>query len=138
MQIFRHSTDRQKINQIPDVIFQDTSQFSFKYCITLQCHDTWSLWNFLAETWSILDKKMTIKVQFLDFSLNSSRHFWNQKVKVYPNFASLFSAMKDNFLYFFIWNFTWYGQKKPIKVQNFRRMTAHVKFQIYKVSAKKV
>ena len=29
-----------KINQTPYVIFQATSQFSFKFCITLQCHDT--------------------------------------------------------------------------------------------------
>ena len=29
-----------KINQIPCVIFQATSQFSFKFGITFQCHDT--------------------------------------------------------------------------------------------------
>ena len=31
-----------KINKIPDVIFQTNSQFFFKYCITLQCHDIFS------------------------------------------------------------------------------------------------
>ena len=31
-------------------------------------------------------------------------------------------------LYFFSWNFIWFGQKEPIKVQNFRLFTAHVKF----------
>ena len=31
-------------------------------------------------------------------------------------------------LYFFSWNFIWFGQTKPIKVQNFRLLTAHVKF----------
>ena len=49
-------------------------------------------------------------------------------------------------LYFFSWNCTWFGQKEPIKVQNFRLSTAHVKFhQIctligslkYKILAKK-
>ena len=120
---------------------------------------------------------------------NSSCHFWNYKVKVYSNFASLFSVMKDNssvfflaqtsytldknspskwnfqtfewlgenspnslcnvwnyksgflqtlhqssvsweitLLYFFSWNCIWIGQKEPIKVQNFRHLTAHVKF----------
>ena len=39
-QIFRLSIARMKINQIPYVIFQVTSQFSFKFSITLQCHDT--------------------------------------------------------------------------------------------------
>ena len=40
VQIFRLSTARMKINQIPYVIFQVRSQFSFKFYITLQCHDT--------------------------------------------------------------------------------------------------
>ena len=29
--------------------------------------------------------------------------------------------------YFFSWNFKWFGQKKSIKVLNFRFLTAHVK-----------
>ena len=46
-------------------------------------------------------------------------------------------------LYFFSWNCTWFGQKEPIKVQNFRLLTAYVKFhqillKVYKISAKKV
>ena len=31
-------------------------------------------------------------------------------------------------LYFFSWNFIWFGQEEPIKVQNLRLSTAHVKF----------
>ena len=31
-------------------------------------------------------------------------------------------------LYFFSWNCTWFEQNEPIKVQNFRLSTAHVKF----------
>ena len=38
--IFRLLTARMKTNQIPYVIFQATRQFSFRFCITLQCHDT--------------------------------------------------------------------------------------------------
>ena len=49
MQIFRLSTARMKINRIPYVIVQATSQFSFKFCIILQCHDTQFLWNVLTE-----------------------------------------------------------------------------------------
>ena len=40
MQISRLSTVCMKINQIPYVILQATTQFSFKFGITLQCHDT--------------------------------------------------------------------------------------------------
>ena len=64
MQIIRLSTARMKINQIPYVIFQATSQFSFKFCITFQCHDTKFLWNFLAELLRF-GQKEPIKVQIL-------------------------------------------------------------------------
>ena len=40
VQIFRLSTASMKINQIPYAIFQAICQFSFKICITFQCHDT--------------------------------------------------------------------------------------------------
>ena len=117
-------------------------------------------------------------------SPNSSCHFWNHKVRVYSNFASLFSVMKNNssfcsqhleyfgqkeliekifsdfsvvgwkftkllmsylkppissslnFASFFSamrdnssvsWNFIWFGQRQPIKVQTFRFLTAHMK-----------
>ena len=46
------------------VIFQATSQFSFKFCITFQCHDTKFLWNFLAELLSF-GQKEPMKVQIL-------------------------------------------------------------------------
>ena len=43
---FRFSSARVKICQIPHVKFEMTSQFLFKFCIILQCHDTWLLCNF--------------------------------------------------------------------------------------------
>ena len=39
VQIFRLMTACMKINQILNVIFETSSQFFFKYCITLQCND---------------------------------------------------------------------------------------------------
>ena len=75
-------------------------------------------------------------------SHNSSCHFWNQKVRVYSNFASLFSVQNFSLyiwnckpvsilhhssvswevtpLYFFSWNFVLFWWKEPIKVLNFR------------------
>ena len=52
-------------------------------------------------------------------------------------------------LYFFSWNFIWFGQKEPIKVQNFKLTTAHeispnlyfdrlLLLKSYKISAKKI
>ena len=48
---------------------------------------------------------------------NFSCHFWNHKVRVYSNFASLFIVMKDNSSAFFSWNLIYFGQKQPIKVK---------------------
>ena len=45
-----------KIYQIP-VIFETTNQFSFKFYITLQYHETWFLCTVLAETLYIFNKK---------------------------------------------------------------------------------
>ena len=44
-------------------------------------------------------------------SFNSSWHFWNHKVKVYSNFASLFIVMKDNSSVFLSSNLIYFGQK---------------------------
>ena len=55
----------------------------------------WHLIPMRCSRWSIIwfGQKKPIKVQFFRLS---SRHFWNRKVSVYSNFASLFSTMKEN------------------------------------------
>ena len=67
VQIFRIWTACMKINNIPYVIFQATSQFSFKFCIIFQCHDTQFLGNFLTETLCALDRKSPSMYNFSDF-----------------------------------------------------------------------
>ena len=59
--IFWLSTAHMKINQIPDVIFQATSQLFFKFCNILQCHDIlkFSNWNI-----SCVGQKEPINMQF--------------------------------------------------------------------------
>ena len=88
-------------------MFQATSQFSLKFCITFQCHDIiplkFSTWNITL--WTKRAHQSTnfqIFECFNESSPNSSCQFWNHKVKVYSNFASLFSVMKDNFSVFFL------------------------------------
>ena len=45
-------------------------------------------------------------------------HFWNQNVRVYSNFASLFSVMKDNSsVSFFSSNLIYFGQKQAIEAE---------------------
>ena len=48
---------------------------------------------------------------------NSSCQFWNRKVKVSSDFASLFSVMKDNSSLFFYLKPLCFGQKEPIEVK---------------------
>ena len=63
MQIFRLSTVPMKINQIPYVVFQTSSQFFFKYCITFSV-TTELLCNFLAQHYIPWIKK-SFEVQIL-------------------------------------------------------------------------
>ena len=50
VQIFRLSTARAKIHQIPQVTFKTKSQFFFKVSVTLQFHERLFFCTFLAET----------------------------------------------------------------------------------------
>ena len=77
---------RVKICQIPCGNFEQTSQFLFKFCIILHCHDKYFPCKFWAHIFSTLDKRIPSKFQFLDFQrcsgenlLNSSCHFWEHK-----------------------------------------------------------
>ena len=119
VQIFRLSTACMKISQIPYVIFQATSQFYFKFCISLQCHDTKFLWIFLTKTlqymlWTKRAHQCTIFQTFEcsnESSPNSLCHLWNHKVRVYSNSVSLFSVMKDDSCIIFSSNLIYFGQK---------------------------
>ena len=93
--IFRLSTTRMKINQISYV----KSQFSFKLCNTF-CNTNCQTFRCSNES-----------------SPNSSCHFWNHKVRLCSNFASLFSVMKDVFLCIFLVQTSSYilGKNSPLK-----------------------
>ena len=98
VQILRLSTACVKINQIPCHFSSHESVFTY-ICITFQCHDSCNitLWTKRSHQ----NTNFQIFECFNETSLNSSCQFWNHKVKVYSNFASLFSVMKDNSTVFF-------------------------------------
>ena len=54
-----------KFCQIPHVILESTNQFFFKFCISLQCHQTKLLYTFLAQTLYTLFKRNLLKCKFL-------------------------------------------------------------------------
>ena len=83
---WRFSSAPVKIRQILYVNFELTSQFLFKFCIILHCHDTNFPCKFWAHKFSTLDKRIPSKSLFSDFQtcfgenwLNSSCHFWKHK-----------------------------------------------------------
>ena len=79
------STAHMKTKHISYVIFQATSQFFFKFWITVQCHDRQFLWKFRATTLCALDNSVHQSKSFRTLawlgenSSNSSCHIWNQK-----------------------------------------------------------
>ena len=84
----------------PNTYFSSHESFSFKFCITFQCHNIFSL---KFSSWNIIRfwQKNPINVHFFTFectnnsSPDSSCHFWKHKLRVYSNFTSLLRAMKD-------------------------------------------
>ena len=85
-----------KICQIPHVIFQTTSQFFFKFCMTLQCHEIYlySLALFQVKCCILCTKGTNQSVNILDLlvlrsKFNKFLSFLKQKVSSSSNFAPL-------------------------------------------------
>ena len=89
---------------------------------------------FLAQDLYTLEKKSTSKSHFKTFewlgetSLNSSCLTWNHKSVFLQTLHHSSVSWEVTLMYLFSWNFIWFGQNKPIKVENVRLSTAHAKF----------
>ena len=111
-----------KICQIPHVIFQTTSQFFFKFCMTAKCHEILLLCNFLGQmSYTLHERNLSkwkfLRLECLDQNSPNSCHFWNNKL-VFIQILHHSSVSWDlTPLYFFNWNFIYFQQKEPIKVQ---------------------
>ena len=68
-EIFKLLSGWVKIRQIPHVILETTSQFFFKLCITLHCHERQVFCTFLAETLYDFCKRSTPKCKISEFRL---------------------------------------------------------------------
>ena len=67
LSIYRLSSALVKFCQITHGILQTTSQFFFKYCIILQCHEKKLFCTFLVQTLNTLCKRSPLKFKFLRF-----------------------------------------------------------------------
>ena len=59
---------------------------------------------------------------------DSSCHLWSQKSVFIRILHHSSVSWETTLLYFFSWNFISFGQKEPIKMQNFKLLTSHAKF----------
>ena len=136
-------------------MFQATSQFSLKFCITFQCHDIiplkFSTWNITL--WTKRAHQSTnfqIFECFNESSPNSSCQFWNHKVKAYSNLTSPFSVMRNKssvqfqLKMYMLWT---KGAHQSAKFQTFdclRKISPNLYFdrllllKVYKILAEKV
>ena len=143
-----------KMCQIPRVIFQTTSQFFFKFCITLRWKIT-SLYFFRPNVIYFAQKE-SIKVNIFETfeclgqKLSNSCHYWNNRSVFLQTLHHSSMSWNITPLYFFSWNFTYFQQKERMKVQIWWNFTwkveslifytlmgsfcsYHIKFQLKKV-----
>ena len=89
---------------------------------------------FVAQTLYTLLQKESIEKKCSDFWVvgwkftNSSCHIWNHNSMFLQSLRHSSVLWEITLLYCFSWSFIWFGQKEPIKVQNFGLSTAYVKF----------
>ena len=112
--ILRISCALMKICQIPHLIFQITSQFSYKLCITFQCHEIQLLCTFSAQTLYTLIKSSPLKCKFLGLLSSQVKIYQipsilKQQVNSSSDFSSLFSVITYNssvslqLMHFLLW-----------------------------------
>ena len=124
IQFFRLLTVLMKVHPIPHAIFETIRSGLIQ--ILYHCSVSWktTLLYFFSSNLIYFRQKEPIKVKFSDFWVvgwtftKFLMSYLKPQVSFSLNFASLFSVMRDNSSVFFIWNFIWFGQKKPIKVQS--------------------
>ena len=130
--ILTFSSVLMKICQIPHVIFQITSQFFFKFCIVLHCHERYILSTFLGQTLYTLPERDQSEnvwdIWVLGSKFTKFLSFLKQQIGFSSNFVSLFSVTRHNSsVVFLLWNFIYFQQKEPIKVQVWWNFTWAVK-----------
>ena len=87
----------------------------------------------LAQTLHTLAKNIPLKCKFSDFSVLKLKFikflmpFLKQKWVFLETLDHCSVSWEITLLYVFNWNCTWFGQKAPIKVQNFRLLITHLK-----------
>ena len=134
VQFFRLLSALIKVHPIPHAIFETTRSGFIQ--ILHHCSVSWKITPlyFCSSNLVYFGQKEPTKRNFQTFewlsenSPNSSCNIWNHKSVFLLTLHHSSVSWDLTLLYFFSWNFIWFGQKESIKVQNFRLLTAYVKF----------
>ena len=132
--LYRVLSDLLKVHPIPHAIFE-TIRSGFIQ-ILHHCSVSWTITPlyFCNLNLAYFRQKEPIEKKFSDFQVVGLKFTKFLILNLKPqvsfsiNFASLSVSREITDLYFFSWNLVWFGQKKPIKAQNFKHSAAHVKF----------
>ena len=105
------------------------------YSILHHCSVSWKITplHFFSSNLYHVDKKSPLKLNFWLWVVGWKFtkflcHVWNYKSVFLETLHHISVLWEITLLYFISWSGTWFGEKKPIKVQNFRLSTTHVKF----------
>ena len=129
------SSAQVKIRQIPHVIFETTSKFSFRCCINIQFHQAKLPYTFFSSKIMYFNQKKPIKLQIFEIfeclgqnSSNSSCHFWKHK-SVFLQMLHQYSVPSSKTpLYFFLHQtLCTLFKRSPLKCKFLRFLSAQVK-----------
>ena len=106
---------------------------SFHFC---HCSVSWKITPlyFFSSNLIYFEQKYPIEVKFSNFWVVGWKFtrfrmsYLKPKVNFSLNLHQSSLSWEMTLLYFLSWNIIWFEQKEPIKVQDFRLLTAHVKF----------
>ena len=122
VQFFRLLNALMNLHPISHAIFETTSWRFFQ--ILHHCLVSWKITplQFFNSNLNALDKRAEVKFsnfwmigwKFTKFLMPCL------KLQVFKLYITLSVSIEKPLLYFFSWKCTWFGQKEPIKVQNFR------------------
>ena len=131
VQFFTLSSALMKVYRIPHASFETTSLSFIQILHYCSVSSKITPVYFCGSNLYTLDKERNENI-FQTFewlgenSSNSSYRIWNHHHSNHNLCITL--QCHGNSSIFFNWNFIWFGQKEPIKVQNFRSSTGHMKF----------
>ena len=124
-----------KVHPILHAIFGTTRSGFIQ--ILRQCWVSWKInpLHFFSSNLACFGQKEHIGKKFLNFWMVGWKFTKFLMSYLKPQISFFFKTLHQSsvpweitLLYFFSWNLIWFGQKKPIKVQDFRLSSAHVKF----------